>query len=61
MEQYQKKKRANEEVKKNDLQERVCKTLPKEYLDNNFFRDSILQLDSIIGMLNLGYFGTQNL
>ena len=42
MEHYQKKKRATDEVKKNDLQERVCKTLPKDYLDNSFFRDSIL-------------------
>lgn len=33
MEQYQKKKKT-EELKKNDLQEKVCRGISKDYLDN---------------------------
>ena len=39
----------------------MCKNLTAHYLDNQFFRDTMFQLDSIIDVLNLTYFRNQNI
>lgn len=47
-----------EEILKNDLQERVCSSLSKDYLDqkNLFLKEHVVMLDNVVSLLNGAYF-----
>lgn len=52
----QSKKNEKTKVELNDFQDKVCHELSKDYLDNAFYKESVNELDKVIGMLNFYYF-----
>ena len=59
-----KKKRLKKEevIITNDLQEKICPNISKDYLDQSsgFFKDQMECLDKIIRLLNEAYFKSQS-